>query len=168
VLYRIRELTRWVGGSLTDPDRLPLTKLDGVDIYERARLESEGITTIQALAKHDLVELVLQTRIPVARLIDWTDQAILQLHAGGEDDALEVLQRNGLRTASDLEVGYAEAVERGKGNDFLALLGSDPGGPPRLCAMLDAIRDEEWMDAIRYWHDDVHTREHSIRFPEPA
>jgi hypothetical protein len=64
--------------------------------------------------------------------------------------------------------GYAEAVERGKGNDFLALLGSDPGGPPRLCAMLDAIRDEEWMDAIRYWHDDVHTREHSIRFPEPA
>jgi hypothetical protein len=165
VLYRLRELSRWLGGKVMDPDRLPLGKLDGVDIYERARLESEGITNIQALAKHDLVDLVLQTRIPVARLVDWTDQAILHLHAGG-DEALEVLRRNGICKASDLETNYNAAVARGTGNAFRAILGYEPSRLPRVCGVIDAIADEEWMDSIRYWHDPIHTREQSIRFPE--
>jgi hypothetical protein len=167
VIYRLREASRWLGGKLSDPDRLPLGELDGVDVYERARLESEGITNIQALAKHDLVDLVLQTRIPVARLVDWTDQAILHLHAGS-DNALEILRRNGIRSASDLEYDYEAATERGDGELFRALLGHERSGLPRLSGVVDAIRDEEWMDAIRYWHDPIHAREQSLRFPEPV
>lgn len=162
VLYRLREWSRWAGGLLTD--RLPLTRLDGIDIYERARLESEGITNIQALAKHDLVDLVLQTRIPVPRLVDWTDQAILHLHAGGQSP-LKVLRGNGILTAYQLETAHAKAAKRGEEAAFLSLLGRDAVGPPRLRLILDAIRDEEWMDAIRYWHDPIHTREQTLRFP---
>ena len=58
----------------------PLSQLDEVDVYERTRLEEEGITSVQALARHDLVDLILSSRIPVPRLIDWVDQAILLQH----------------------------------------------------------------------------------------
>ena len=50
--------------------RSPLTQLDEIDVYERTRLEEEGITSVQALARHDLVDLMLSSRIPAPRLID--------------------------------------------------------------------------------------------------
>ena len=58
----------------------PLTELEGIDAYDRTRLEEEGVTNVQSLANHDLVDLMLATRIPVARLVDWLDQAVLCLH----------------------------------------------------------------------------------------
>jgi hypothetical protein len=64
-----------------------LTLIDGIDIYESARLESEGITDIPSLAKSDLVSMMINTRLPVERLIDWTDQAVLVLLVDeGADD----------------------------------------------------------------------------------
>jgi hypothetical protein len=47
-----------------------------------ARLYDEGVNNVQGLAHADVVELMLQTRIPVPRILDWVDQAILSLHAG--------------------------------------------------------------------------------------
>ncbi len=41
---------------------------------------------MEGLAHHDLIELLLQTRIPAPRLVDWTDQAILYLHVGDAGD----------------------------------------------------------------------------------
>ena len=87
-----------MAAALADP--LPLTDLQGIDLYDRTRLASEGVTNIEALAHHDLVELMLLTRIPVPRLVDWTDQAILHLHVIEDDRAK--LRRYGIRTASDL------------------------------------------------------------------
>ena len=90
----------------------PLTRLQGVDIYDRARLEQEGVTNVQALVQGELVDLMLQTRIPTGRLVDWLDQAILLLYA--EDgvgnpntgakthDLADELRRAGIRTASQL------------------------------------------------------------------
>ena len=64
-----------------------LTLIDGIDIYESARLESEGIADIPSLAKSDLVSMMISTRLPVERLIDWTDQAVLVLLVDeGADD----------------------------------------------------------------------------------
>lgn len=90
----------------------PLTRLQGVDIYDRARLEQEGVTNVQSLVQGELVDLMLQTRIPTGRLVDWLDQAILLLYteegvgnpearAKGHDLA-EELRRVGIRTASQL------------------------------------------------------------------
>ena len=76
----------------------PLSGLDDIDVYELTRLEEEGITSIQALARHDLVDLTLSSRIPVPRLIDWVDQAILHQHL---PDVRGEAGKVGIRTATD-------------------------------------------------------------------
>jgi hypothetical protein len=71
----------WLRGAFTTTFATPraLTQIDGIDIYESARLESEGISDIPSLAKSDLVSMMVNTRMPVERLVDWSDQAMLLL-----------------------------------------------------------------------------------------
>jgi hypothetical protein len=61
----------------------PLTSIQGVDLYDRARLEQEGVTNLEALVHGELVDLMIQTRIPTGRLVDWMDQAVLLLYTKG-------------------------------------------------------------------------------------
>jgi hypothetical protein len=153
--------------ELDDP--LPLTQLEGIDLYDRARLASEGITNIEALAHSDLIELLVQTRIPAPRLVDWVDQSILYLHVprndvvsdGGQGSSeqlssYQVLRRVGIRNATDLLRAAKKAKERAPGHDsksaFLRILGpSTNGGPARLSVIVDAIEDEEWILNLLYW-----------------
>jgi hypothetical protein len=141
-----------VAAALADP--LPLTDLQGIDLYDRTRLASEGVTNIEALAHHDLIELMLLTRIPVPRLVDWTDQAILHLYVDQEDRA--ALRRYGIRTASDLVHAYTSATEDDKAattrDELLKILDADEGKPKRLGVIVEAMKDEAWMDNIRFWH----------------
>jgi hypothetical protein len=58
----------------------PLNQLDGLNIWYEARLVEEGIEDMQNLATANLVDVVLHTRVPVGRLVDWIDQAHLYLH----------------------------------------------------------------------------------------
>ena len=128
-------------------ERYPLTELEGIDIYDRARLLEEGVGNIEGLAHHDLPELMMQTRIPVGRLVYWTDQAILFLHVATTVDGsqetstvrtqrevqehgysqLRILQEHGIHTATDLMNAYDAAEERGveKLDAFLSLLGPE-------------------------------------------
>ena len=83
----------------------PLTQIDGIDLQESSRLESEGIADVTSLAKADLVSVMINTRLPVERLIDWIDQAVLVLLLdNGKDDGLNPrivrLRAVGVRTAS--------------------------------------------------------------------
>lgn len=118
--------------SLKEKD--PLTNLEGIDPYDRARLAEEGVTNVQSLANHDLIDLILSTRIPVPRLVDWLDQAILYLHVPNDwypslpnvrpesDDAKAAhktsgspltmgqhLKTYGIRTATDFIKAYEAA-----------------------------------------------------------
>jgi hypothetical protein len=140
-----------VAAALADP--LPLTDLQGIDLYDRTRLSSEGVTNIEALAHHDLIELMLLSRIPVPRLVDWTDQAILHLHLYPEDRA--TLRRYGIRTASDLVHAHRTATKK---DEFLAILGGDADKPKRLEVIVEAMKDEPWMDNILFWHGDLDTQ----------
>jgi hypothetical protein len=141
-----------------DPDQL--TKLEGIDLYDRARLFDEGVTNVESLAHHDVVELMLQTRIPVPRLVDWVDQAILYLHAGPRSadqgsraQCLIALRNYGIRTATDLDNAFAGATERNELGALRAILNPSPKDTPaRLQVMKDALEDEEWMCNIRAWH----------------
>jgi hypothetical protein len=140
-----------------DPDQL--TKLEGIDLYDRARLFDEGVTNVESLAHHDVVELMLQTRIPVPRLVDWVDQAILYLHAGprsaGEGSraqCLKQLRDYGIRTATDLDNAFAGARKRKEVDALYAILEPTRSGTPaRLQVMKDALDDEEWMTNLRDW-----------------
>ena len=109
VLRRMGELTGGkplvssLFGQAFGEDR-PLTLIDGVDVYERERLATEGISDIEALAHTDIVANMVNTRIPMERLIDWVDQAVLILHLDDQDESPTApwtqLRRHGIRTAS--------------------------------------------------------------------
>ncbi|HEX5744718.1 MAG TPA: hypothetical protein VFZ09_00665 [Archangium sp.] len=102
-----------------------------------------------------MVELMLQTRVPAPRLLDWVDQAILHLHAniGGQTDG---------RPDPLLPTKEQEA--------FLQLLsGSSASGKiPRLRIVLDAIKDEEWVENLRCWHKTQSVQEEVVDVPAPA
>lgn len=157
------------GAALVDPHE-QLTTLQGIDLYDRARLQDEGVTNVEGLAHHDLVELMLQTRIPAARLLGWVDQAILHLHANvpEEDDGsteatrkdakaftlLERLRRYGIRKATDFEQAYDTFIE-GKQAGYVAnnAFHKRLRHSSQLQVLRSVIQDEEWMTNLRYWHD---------------
>jgi hypothetical protein len=58
----------------------PLNQIDGLGIWYESRLLEEGIEDMQSLATANLVDVILHTRVPVSRLVDWVDQAHLYLH----------------------------------------------------------------------------------------
>jgi hypothetical protein len=147
-----------------EPD--PLTRLEGIDLYDRSRLLDEGVASVEGLAHHDLVELMLQTRIPASQLVDWVDQAILYLHAvprqaphrKDREKTLDRLREYGIRTATDLVIGVRKAEKHDPADtlDHLLPPGSGEGNsrPSRIQVMYDVIQDEEWMPNLLRWHSD--------------
>lgn len=92
----------------------PLSDLDGLNIWYGARLLEEGIEDMQNLITANLVDIILHTRVPVGRLVDWIDQAALQVYLDPPDDYnvrdkfddRNRLRRLGIRTATDLESAF--------------------------------------------------------------
>lgn len=58
----------------------PLSQLDGLNIWYEARLAEENIDDMQNLSTANLIDVILHTRAPVGRLVDWVDQAFLFQH----------------------------------------------------------------------------------------
>lgn len=85
---------------LPGDERFPITDLDGINLWSRARLFEEGIEDMQNLTTANIVDLMLNTRMPINRLVDWVDQAFLYIRVSGSDRSL--LRRMGVRTATDL------------------------------------------------------------------
>ena len=110
----IQDQFRAITRQKLDRDSFSLTRLEGINLYDRARLLEEGIENIENLAHHNLMELIARTRIPTPRLVDMFDQAILYLHLGleadeneengskGKEDPRDLLKSLGVRTATDL------------------------------------------------------------------
>ncbi|HEU5268146.1 MAG TPA: hypothetical protein VFU35_15665 [Jatrophihabitans sp.] len=98
----------------------PLEQIDGLNIWYEARLIEEGVEDMQNLTTINLVDVILHTRAPVGRLIDWIDQAFLLIHlnpvnrkqlkqarGSAQPDAgaaatRVALRRIGIRSATDL------------------------------------------------------------------
>jgi hypothetical protein len=88
----------------------PLTNLEGITIYDRARFQEVGISNVENLAHHNLIELFARVGITTERIVDLFDQAILYLHLGLNKETLDrsrqVLREYGIRTATDLLIVY--------------------------------------------------------------
>jgi hypothetical protein len=76
---------------------LPLSDLDGLTVWHEARLEEEDVENAHNMATADVVDLMLSTRFPPHRIIEWIDQAILLSCIAGDDNTITTLRRNGLR-----------------------------------------------------------------------
>ncbi len=135
-----------------------LTQVDGIDIYEAALLESEGIADLPSLAKTDLVTMMIGTRVPIERLMDWVDQAVLILLLDeGDDDDLDTrvlrLRTIGIRTARDL-VRAAETPPvgiRGQAAEILGR-GNVDIGTTLIVWLHDEIVEEPSIKRIDQWH----------------
>ena len=62
--------------------QLALDCLDGLTVWHEARLEEEDIENVPNMATADIVSLLVSTRLPADRIVDWVDQAILLTYLG--------------------------------------------------------------------------------------
>jgi tetratricopeptide (TPR) repeat protein len=134
---------------------LPLSRLDGMNILSELRLYDEGINNLENMATADIVELFLQTRFPAERIIDWVDQALLQIHVVDENVG-EAYRRLGVRTASDLADNYQRARQEQTFDELRARLGgADPGmaTPGALELIITALDRDPNMYQVRYWRE---------------
>ncbi len=149
-----------VGNALGNGDQL--RSLDGIDLYERTRLSDEGITTLHALANHDIVDLFFKARIAAPRLLDWVDQAALLLYitavcGGGPvkpSKTVGQLRSLGIRTATDFVDATARATERSALGQALVAANPEWGRQDlsgRIDLMRDALLKSEWIARIEYW-----------------
>jgi hypothetical protein len=148
----------------------PLDQLDGLNIWYEARLIEEGVEDMQNLATVNLVDVILHTRAPVGRLIDWIDQAFLLIHLDpvnrkqikvartsgpAEENAASTrvaLRRIGIRSATDLLRAFAPGEGSGPvlSADSLLARGLDPDQLSTLTRLLAA---EPGLDPVWNWKD---------------
>lgn len=130
----------------------PLSDIDGLNYWYEARLAEEGIEDIQNLTSANLVDLLLRSRVPVSRLIDWIDQGFLHLHLpAGEDDCVwRRLRSIGIRTATDLERAWAKlGGDDGFRSTMAAVLGEQD--PSLAAARVEAIVTS-LAGQVNLWH----------------
>lgn len=149
---------------------MPVSDLDGLTVWHEARLEEEDIENVPNMASADMVELMLHTRFPSDRIVDWVDQAILLTQLGPDHgttprrkrkrrekkDGEEVkrthrqlLAEHGIRTASGLLEAYERSESRNETGDFEGIL---PGhGQSIIRTLVDTLTPNPNLELIRRW-----------------
>src|SRR6266699_2723793 len=81
-LQLLQRVTSKALGVVVPPiaSEYPLDQLDGLNLWYEARLTEEGVEAMQNLTTMNLVDVILHTRVPPGRLVDWIDQAFLLIH----------------------------------------------------------------------------------------
>jgi hypothetical protein len=154
----------------------PLDQLDGLNIWYEARLVEEGVEDMQNLTTMNLVDVILHTRAPVGRLVDWVDQAFLLIHLDPADRAelaaarksvdgqgartgaatRVALRRMGVRSASDLlnafdpnaPGGHSAGGQQPYSPESLTAHGLDPD---QISLLVRVLRAERGLDPIWNW-----------------
>ncbi len=109
----------------------PLDQLDGLNLWYEARLTEEGVEDMQNLTTMNLVDVILHTRVPPGRLVDWTDQAFLLIHL----DKTDRTELNNLR--DELR---QESTKRRQGQQDGATTAADPSAESGAAARLNLRR----------------------------
>ena len=158
----IRKPIGWVVDSL-EPN-YKLGHIDGLNIWYESRLLEVGIEDMQNLATTNIVDVMLSTRIPVDRLVDWIDQAFLYLRV--EDTKTEkrraLLRSYGVRNATDLL-----DLMSGSADDYAQLLSAE-GEPSRMRALVATLSSEPNFQHVRAWKRNRYAgAPEQAREPEP-
>jgi hypothetical protein len=166
-----QRLTSIVKTEPTPEERYPLSQLDGLTVWSQARLTEEGIEDMQTLTTANIVDLLLYTRMPIGRIVDWVDQGFLYLRVTEPEDRAR-LRRIGIRSATDLFSVY-QASDRRDPKFFEAFLrmlnrdknGTDDGGPSEVEGLRRALEGEVNLWHVREWKR--HTWLKNRRGPSP-
>lgn len=130
-----------------------LRELEGLSPFDESRLHGQGVDSVEALAASDLVQLLMDTRIPAGQLIDWMDQAILwvatrdvELRSGKLADMLAAA---GIRRATQLAKAHEEPERIRK-----ALGEPDERDAARVELTRQTIEEAAWTKRIAAWRRD--------------
>jgi hypothetical protein len=140
--------------------RLPLSDLDGLTVWHEARLEEEDIENVPNMASAEIVDLMISTRFPPDRIIDWVDQAILFTYLGPNQEdpnehnkasRRELLRLHGIRTATSLMQAFdrSQRKPRKDGADVEKILSS--ASTSHVRSLLDAIGTDPNIRLICAW-----------------
>jgi hypothetical protein len=125
-----------------------LTDLDGLNVWYESRLLEVGIEDMQNLATTDIVDLMLNTRIPVDRLVDWIDQAFLYLRVT-EKKERTTLRQYGIRSSTDLLDVFEDAQ---RASDMERLLNEgDESQPSRMRSLVVTLERERNLQYVEAW-----------------
>jgi hypothetical protein len=151
----VRQVTGFAIPSLRTES--PVTDLDGLTVWHEARFEEEDIENVANMASADIVELLLNTRMPPNRIIDWVDEAVLYTYLGQgdfgrpgkrarDDDRRIRLRGLGIRTATsfiELPLTDPTSVE--------ALRPADLAEVSSLAVLQEAVKTDANLLLVRRW-----------------
>lgn len=141
--------------------RLPVSDLDGLTVWHESRLEEQDIENIHNMATAEIVDLMIATRFPPDRIIDWVDQAILYTHLGppqsesekkGDGSSRrEKLRLHGIRTATSLIQAFEKAQGRGDKEKEKVIEFLSEASQSHIRSLIDAIQTEPNLELICNW-----------------
>ena len=151
----------------------PLDQIDGFNVWYQARLAEEGVEDMQNLTTMNLVDVILHTRVPAGRLVDWVDQAFLLTHledaagagpaaaadgdAVGGEAARRRLRRVGIRTATGLLKAFSDPSAAPAGGGTPERVFALPEGvtPPlpegQLRLLVKVLSQEPGLNPVWNW-----------------
>lgn len=144
-----RRAAKFFGTQMPEVEDVPLTMVEGIDDTTRDLLTEYGVSSIQHLATTEPGDLCDRTLLPLERILDWVDQALL----------IRSLRRNitvarglGIRGAINLALIHQRTDAQPGGEDakLLASLAEKVGIP---AAAIDNIARElraDYMVALIY------------------
>jgi hypothetical protein len=113
--------------ALSGINNAEVTELDGVDAWDKDRLDEAGINYVDGLATVDFMDLLLTVRMPTETLVDWVDQALLRIHLS-KDAWVLIQQQTPLRTATD----FLDVMRGGQQAKLSELIGTTVKGAAML------------------------------------
>ena len=140
---------------------MPVSELDGLTVWHEARLQEEDVENVPNMATADIVDLMLHTRFPPDRIIDWVDQAILYTQLGidkrkADEQGLTIqktrrlqLGAHGIRTASALLEAYDKSKKHNDLDTFENLITSD--GRSYIRTIVDTLSTIPNLGLIQEW-----------------
>jgi hypothetical protein len=134
-------------------NRLPVSDLDGLTVWHESRLEEHDMENVPNMATAEIIDLMIGTRFPRDRIIDWVDQAILYTHLGperknGQCSRREAFRQQGITTATSLMTAVRGAERRNNGSELTKISDTCGGG---VKVLIDAISTEPNLELICNW-----------------
>lgn len=169
--FRVATGARFLVPSLSA--EMPVSDLDGLTVWHQARLEEEDIENVPNMATADLVELMLNTRVPPDRIVDWVDQAMLYTQLGSdkkrgtenEDQqnppmtSRRRLREHGIRTACGLVAAYEKSKEHQDIDHFESILPGQGRRPIR--SLVDTLAIYPNLELVQNWRRQLGSRSFS-------
>ena len=154
----------------------PLNRVDGLNVWYEARLLEEGIEDLQNLMTAKIVDVLLHTRVPVARLVDWVDQALLLIHLPAEPLVHEqtggtlrrrssnaaqagsshprlLLRECGIRSATGLLRALRDERDPARRTDLLGLLEERGFAPAAVLSLRDILAADRRLAVVFNWQN---------------